>query len=95
MGCGFQSFVSIVMKHNDKPTMSEFERQVAELPQIVEAHRLFGEPDYLLRVAVEDIAAFERFYAETLAALPGIAQLTSHLTMKVIKPDDGYPTEVK
>lgn len=75
--------------------MSEFESRVAELPQILEVHRLFGEPDYLLRVAVEDISAYERFYADTLAALPGIAQLTSHPTMKVIKPDAGYPTDAR
>ncbi|GLZ15432.1 AsnC family transcriptional regulator [Actinomadura sp. NBRC 104425] len=91
LGRGFQSFVTIVMRQEDQATVAEFERRVAELPEVVEAHRLFGDPDYLLRVAVADIAAYERFYTDVLSGLPGIAQLTSHLAMKVVKSDRGLP----
>ncbi|GAA4136136.1 Lrp/AsnC family transcriptional regulator [Actinomadura keratinilytica] len=91
LGRGFQSFVTIVMRQEDQATVAEFERRVAELPEVVEAHRLFGDPDYLLRIAVADIAAYERFYTDVLSGLPGIAQLTSHLAMKVVKPDRGLP----
>ncbi|MFG1702141.1 Lrp/AsnC ligand binding domain-containing protein [Nonomuraea sp. M3C6] len=58
---------------------------------MVEAHRLFGDPDFLLRVAVADLGAYERFYSETLSGLPGVAQVTSHLAMKVVKSDAGLP----
>jgi DNA-binding Lrp family transcriptional regulator len=94
VGRGFQSFVTVVMRNEDRVTVSEFERRVAALPEVVEAHRLFGDPDYLLRVAVADIAAYERFYSDVLSDLPGIAQLTSHLTMKQVKADAGVPTGV-
>lgn len=47
------------MRHEDQVTVAEFERRVAELPEVVAAHRLFGEPDYLLRIAVADLAAHE------------------------------------
>ncbi|MGP3965624.1 Lrp/AsnC ligand binding domain-containing protein [Nonomuraea sp. 3N208] len=68
-----------------------FERQVAGMPEVVEAHRLSGDPDFLLRVAVADLAAYERFYSEALSGLPGVAQVTSHVAMKAIKPDTGLP----
>ncbi|MEV6973131.1 Lrp/AsnC family transcriptional regulator [Kitasatospora sp. NPDC093806] len=92
VGRGFQPFVTITMRHEDQVTVAEFERRVAELPEVVEAHRLFGEPDYLLRIAVADIASYERFITDVLSGLPGIAQVNSHLTMKQVKADRGIPT---
>ncbi|MEV4611004.1 Lrp/AsnC family transcriptional regulator [Kitasatospora sp. NPDC049258] len=91
LGRGFQPFVSIVMRHEDRATVAEFEQRVAALPEVVEAHRLFGDPDYLLRIAVADIAAYERFITDMLSGLPGIAQVNSHLTMKQVKADQGFP----
>ncbi|MFC0429793.1 Lrp/AsnC family transcriptional regulator [Kutzneria buriramensis] len=91
VGRGFQAFVSVAMAQEDPPTVAEFERRVGELPEVVEAMRLFGDPDYLLRVAVADIAAYERCYTESLAQLPGVARLTSHLTMKQVKVNEGLP----
>ncbi|MDP4511579.1 Lrp/AsnC family transcriptional regulator [Nonomuraea turcica] len=91
VGRGFEAFVTVVMRYEDHDTVAEFERQVAGLPEVVEAHRLFGDPDFLLRVAVADLAAYERFYSETLSGLPGVAQVTSHVAMKAIKPDIGLP----
>ena len=93
VGRGFQAFASVVMAHEDRPTVAEFERRIAELPEVVEAMRLFGDPDYLLRIAVADIAAYERFHTETLSLLPGVARLTSHLRMKQLKEDSGLPVE--
>ncbi|MFD9128561.1 Lrp/AsnC family transcriptional regulator [Kitasatospora sp. NPDC059571] len=91
VGRGFRPFVTVVMRHEDKATVADFEERVAALPEVVEAHRLFGEPDYLLRVAVADIAAYERFITDVLSGLPGIAQVNSLLTMKQVKADAGLP----
>ena len=93
VGRGFQAFVSVVMAKEDRSTVAEFECRIAELPEVVEAMRLFGDPDYLLRVAVADIAAYERLHTDTLSLLPGVARLTSHLTMKQVKEDAGLPVE--
>ncbi|MEV6206347.1 Lrp/AsnC family transcriptional regulator [Kitasatospora sp. NPDC051914] len=91
VGRGFQPFVTVVMRHEDRATVAEFEERVAALPEVVEAHRLFGEPDYLLRIAVADIAAYERFITDVLSGLPGIAQVNSLMTMKRVKGDAGLP----
>ncbi|MGW3993145.1 Lrp/AsnC family transcriptional regulator [Amycolatopsis sp. NPDC004772] len=89
LGCGFEVFVDVLMRRQDHATIADFERELTALPEVLEAHRLFGEPDYLLRVAVADIAAYERFFTDVLSALPGIANLTSRLTMKKVKIDSG------
>lgn len=46
---------------------------------------MYGRPDYFLRVAVSDHAAYEAFLTEKLSGLPAVPRLESHLTMKVIK----------
>ncbi|NGN69052.1 Lrp/AsnC family transcriptional regulator [Streptomyces sp. A7024] len=90
---GFQVFVTVVLAREDRATVAAFEDIVASRPEVVEAHRLFGEPDFLLRVAVRDLPAYERFHSEVLADLPGLGQLTSHMSMKLIKEDQGFPLD--
>jgi Lrp/AsnC family leucine-responsive transcriptional regulator len=91
VGRGFEVFVDVLMRHQDRSTTAEFEQAVEALPEVLEAYRLFGAPDYLLRVAVADIDTYERFFTDTLSILPGIANLTSHLTMKQMKIANGIP----
>ncbi|TNU73095.1 Lrp/AsnC family transcriptional regulator, partial [Miniimonas arenae] len=46
--------------------------------------RLFGDPDYLLRVVARDLTDFQRLYDEQLSTLPGVQRLTSTLVMKSV-----------
>ncbi|WP_189295787.1 Lrp/AsnC family transcriptional regulator [Streptomyces albospinus] len=92
LNCELQAFVTLVMHREDRSNVERFEHEVAQLPPVIEAHRLFGDPDYLLRVAVHDVQAYERFYSEVLCDLPGVVQVTSHLIMKEVKQDRGIPT---
>jgi MFS family permease len=58
--------------------------QVLDVPEIVTAQRLFGDPDFLLRVVTADLAAHQRLRDDKLAALPGVQRLTSTLVTKDI-----------
>jgi DNA-binding Lrp family transcriptional regulator len=62
----------------------EQRRPVARLPQIIQAQRLFGDPDYLLRVVTTDLPAYQQLYDAKLANLPGVQRLTSTIVMKQI-----------
>ena len=54
---------------------------------------MFGIPDYIIRVAVADADAYERFYMTELAELPGVARVNSQFTMKLVKAGTpGSPT---
>ena len=64
-----------------------FEKAVAKIPNVLQAQRLFGDPDYLLRVVCEDLAAYQRLYDEKLATLPGVQRLSSTLVMKEVVPE--------
>lgn len=61
------------------------------VPHVIQAQRLFGEPDYLLRVATTDLAACQRLYDGQLAELPGVRRLTSTLVMKSVVQDRPLP----
>ncbi|WP_067140726.1 Lrp/AsnC family transcriptional regulator [Microtetraspora malaysiensis] len=87
VGLNFQALVFVTMRQEDRGTLLGFEEAVAEIPQVVQAQRLFGDPDYLLRVLTTDLAAYQRLEDDRLAALPGIQRLTSTLVMKQIVDD--------
>ena len=91
IGLGFEAIVFVTLRQADRATMSEFEDRVAAIPNIVEAQRLFGSPDYLLRVIAADLPAYQRFYDDQLSALPAVERLNSTLVMKNLKPNSGPP----
>ncbi len=91
IGLGFEAIVFVTLRQADRTTMSEFEDRVAAIPNIVEAQRLFGSPDYLLRVIAVDLPAYQRFYDDQLSALPAVERLNSTLVMKNLKSNAGPP----
>jgi DNA-binding Lrp family transcriptional regulator len=84
-GRGFEVEVMIEITHKDRATVEDFERRISALDPVVECRRMFGVPDYLVRVAVADTAAYEAFYMNELAELPGIGRVSSQFTMKLVK----------
>lgn len=84
LGVGFEVVVSVTMDREDTSTIEAFERRLADIPEVCRAERLFGEPDYLLRVMTADIAAYQRLRDGALAALPGVQRLTSTIVMRTI-----------
>jgi len=89
---GFQVLVHVTMEVRDRlATMEAFEARVAELDEVIECRRMFGDPDYLLWVAAADLAAYEQLYMTKLVGLPGVARTVSQLTMKTVKPGGRLP----
>ena len=77
VGLGFEALVQVTLERGDASTVTAFETAIAELPQVRHAERLFGDPDYLLRVAARDLDSFAALRDQSLATLPGILRLTS------------------
>ncbi|GHE08203.1 Lrp/AsnC ligand binding domain-containing protein [Streptomyces alanosinicus] len=63
----------------------EFEEIVAGYDEVVEFRRMYGRPDYFVRVAVADHAAYKAFLVDKLGGLPCVLRTDSRLTMKTIK----------
>jgi DNA-binding Lrp family transcriptional regulator len=93
IGLGFEVLVQVTMDREDAATITEFEHRLAEIPQVRHAERLFGDPDYLLRVATAGLEAYQALRDEKLATLPGVQKLTSTIVMKRIVDDRPYATQ--
>jgi DNA-binding Lrp family transcriptional regulator len=91
IGLGFEVLVQVTMDREDAATVADFERGLAQIPEVRHAERLFGDPDYLLRVATADIAAYQTLRDTQLATLPGVGRLTSTIVMKRIVEERPYP----
>ena len=91
VGLTFEALVCDTMRQEDRDTLLGFEDAVARIPNVVQAQRLFGDPDYLLRVVTADLNAYANLEDDILAALPGVQRLTSTLVMKHVVNDRPLP----
>ncbi|MEU0693014.1 Lrp/AsnC ligand binding domain-containing protein [Streptomyces niveus] len=80
--------MDVEVSATDRKTFEEFEDTVASFEEVIEFRRMYGRPDYFLRVAVADHAAYEAFLTGRLSGLPAVLRLESHLTMKKIKANN-------
>lgn len=87
VGRGLEVMIDIEVSANDLKTIEGLEETLASYEEVIEFRRMFGRPDYFLRVAVADHAAYNAFITGKLTGLPGILRVESHLTMKKIKSD--------
>ena len=85
IGRGMEAIVSVEIAVTDLATLKQFEATVASYDEVLEVRRVFGVPDYFLRVAVADAEAYGAFQMTRLVNLPGVRRVISHQTMEVIK----------
>ena len=91
IGLGFEVLVQVTMDREDAATIARFESSLADVPEVHHAERLFGDPDYLIRVATADLAAYQVLRDEKLATLPGVQRLSSTIVMKRVVDNRPYP----
>ena len=91
LGLNFSAMVFVTLREVTRQAISDFEAAAIETSQIVDAQRLFGDPDYLLHVVAADLPAFQQLYDERLTSLPNVQRLTSTLVMKRVIQDRMLP----
>lgn len=91
LGLEFAAIVFVTMREGDHQAVVRFEAAVMDIPEIISAQRLFGDPDYMLHVITRDLPAFQALYDEQLSAMPGVHRLTSTLVMKTLVQERELP----
>ena len=91
IGLGFEVLVNVTMDREDAATIEAFETGLAQVAEVRHAERLFGDPDYLVRVVTTDLAAYQALRDEKLATLPGVQRITSTIVMKRIVDERPLP----
>ncbi|MEV7323696.1 Lrp/AsnC family transcriptional regulator [Streptomyces sp. NPDC093970] len=84
LGRGLRVFAGVRLMRHNRGDVTAFERAVVQLPEVVHVHHVTGNYDYLLQVEVADLSAYEDFHARRLADLPGVATVSSYVTMKTL-----------
>ena len=83
-------FVSVKTNHHDQEWLDAFAKAASAMPEVVEFYRLSGDTDYLLKVLVKDIAAYDAFYKRLIAAVP-LSDVSSAFAMEQIKYTTALP----
>ena len=92
VGFGLAVFVEVQAADHSPAWINGFADAVAEMPEIMEVHRMAGEIDYLLRVAVRDTADYDLFYRKLIDRLP-FKKVVSRFSLERVKATTAYPLQ--
>ena len=90
VGVGLSVLVSIEAGEHTPEWLQRFSDGVAALPEVMEVYRMAGDVDYILRVAVADMAEYDGFY-KRLIAVASMKNVTSRFAMERLKHTTAYP----
>ena len=90
VGMGLSVFVAVEAGDHTPGWLESFAAVVADMPEVLELYRMAGDVDYMLRVAVADMAEFDAFYKRLIKAAP-LKNVTSRFAMERLKHTTAYP----
>lgn len=85
VGIGLTAFVSVDIERNRKAETDLLRAQLQALPEVVAAHIVTGDSDFLLEVATANLETFSRFVLGVLNKLPGVKGVRSNISLDVVK----------
>lgn len=85
LGRDFEVIIYADLVAKDLATVASFEERLVAMDEVAELRRMFGIPDYFIRVQTADLAAYEQWLSVKLMGDPAIARVDSRLTMKLLK----------
>ncbi|AOW15289.1 ArsR family transcriptional regulator [Hydrogenophaga crassostreae] len=91
LGLGLNVFISISLKQQSKEALADFETRIAEHEEVMECYLMSGDSDYLIRVAVADIGALERFILDQLSPMQGVEKIRSSFALKQVRYKTALP----
>ena len=90
IGVAMSVFVAVRTDQHNADWLKNFAGMVADMPEVVEFYRMSGEVDYLLRVVVPDMAAYDSFYRKLIAHVQ-LTDVSSSFAMEEIKYTTALP----
>jgi DNA-binding Lrp family transcriptional regulator len=91
MGLGLTAFCNVSLVRHSTPLLKLFEEKVMSLQEVVICYHIAGQFDYLLKIVVPDMEAYQRFIVDKLAALDNIRQVQSSFVMTEVKNSTALP----
>ena len=91
VGLPINVFATVTLEKQAESALELFEKAVTKRPEVMECNLMTGEFDYLLRVVVPDLAAYERFLMDHLTRIKGIASIKSSFSLKQVTYKTALP----
>lgn len=91
VGLSLSVFVQVTLERQVESALETFERVVAGRPEVMECYLMTGDADYLLRVVVADVLAYEQFLKNHLTRIPGVASIKSSFALNRVKYETALP----
>ena len=90
LGFGLTVFINIKTGEHSTNWLKEFSATVTAMPEVMELHRIAGDVDYMLKVIVPDMAAFDAFY-KGLIGTAALTEVSSYFAMETMKETTVLP----
>lgn len=91
LALGVTVFAQVTLDKQVKQQLEVFERSVREWPEVMDCYLMTGDSDYLLRIVLPDVEAYERFLNEALTQVPGVASIKSSFALRQVKYSTALP----
>ena len=95
LGLGATAFVTIRTNKHNPEWLECFARAINDIAEVIECHRMSGDVDYLLKIAVSDIAHYDRVYQKLIASVPSLSDVSSTFSMERLKYGTAYTVPPK
>ena len=91
VGLPMVAFVLVSLSRKSEEVLSAFEAAIGKAPEVMEAYLMTGRDDYLLRVVVSDLQAYERFVKQRLTRIPGVSQVETSFMLRQVTARPALP----
>ena len=93
VGLPVSVFIQVSLEKQVETALEDFESVIQERPEVMECYLMTGDADYLLRVVVADLEAYERFLMDHLTRIPAVANIRSSFALKQVKYRTALPVD--
>ncbi|MBZ9775992.1 Lrp/AsnC family transcriptional regulator [Mesorhizobium sp. CO1-1-8] len=93
VGLPISAFASIKLERQREEDLDRFALAVARWPEVVDCYLMTGQRDYLMRIVVRDLEAYERFIKHKLTRLDGVASIETSFALDQVKRSEVLPLE--
>ncbi|WP_308911758.1 Lrp/AsnC family transcriptional regulator [Pseudokordiimonas caeni] len=85
VGLGVMVFASVKMQAHSRDSLPHFLEKVREFPEVIECHTLMGDIDFLIKIRVKDVTAYETFFWTKLSQIDGVREISSSIALTAVK----------
>lgn len=93
VGLPISIFINVSLERQERTHLEDFEGSIRSNPEVMECYLMTGSSDYLVRIVVPDLQAYERFLADKLTRIPGVANIQSSFALKQVVYNTELPLQ--